>query len=43
MRITINVTDKEIDHICSHVFYDCCSEVESIMLKVQRKVNKGRK
>ena len=41
MKITIEITKKDAIHISgTHTFYDCCAHVESIMLQVQREVNK---
>ncbi len=41
MRIAINLSKDEANHIKSpHTFYDSCSEVESIMRKVQGEVDK---
>lgn len=44
MKITINLTSEEVEHIYpEHDFYDCCSEVEQIMIKVQKEIEKERK
>ena len=39
MKITINLTDEEVDHLKDHTFYNNCSEVEYVMLKVQKAIN----
>lgn len=41
MRIEINMSKKTAQHIRSpHTFYDCCGEVEEVMLKVQKEIDK---
>jgi hypothetical protein len=40
MKITINLTNKEIEHIKNHTFYDSCDCVDNIMRKVQKESNK---
>jgi len=40
MKITINLTKAEIDHIKEHSFVDCCETVWNIMLKVQKESQK---
>jgi hypothetical protein len=42
MKITINLTKEEIGHLRDHTFYDCCSDVEKIMLKVQKEAAKAQ-
>jgi hypothetical protein len=40
MKITININQKTAKHISSpHTFYDCCFEIEQVMLKIQHKVD----
>jgi hypothetical protein len=41
MKITINITNHEANHIKEHTFYDCCGEVDDIMRKVQKKVKEA--
>ena len=41
MKITIDIGKRTADHIKSpHTFYDSCGEVEIVMKKVQREVDK---
>ena len=41
MRITIDISKRDAAHITSpHTFFDCCSEVERIMNKVQKEADK---
>ena len=41
MKIEINISKKTANHIKSpHTFYDCCSEAEEILKKVQKQIDK---
>jgi len=41
MKITIDVLKKDLEHLLpTHTFYDCCSNVERIMLKVQKEAER---
>lgn len=42
MKIEINLTKKEAKHLEHHTFFDDCSEVASIMEKIQRGVLKRK-
>lgn len=40
MKITIDVTKKEADHLQSpHTFYDSCEEADAILVKVQKQID----
>ena len=44
MRVTINLTKKEIEHIYpNHTFYDCCIQVKTIMKRIQDECGKNLK
>ena len=37
MKLTINIRKSDAEHVKEgHTFYDCCEEVERIMLAVQQ-------
>ena len=41
MKITINLTKKEMEHLLpEHTFYDCCGYVQDIMIKIQKECKK---
>ena len=41
MKIEINISKKIANHIRSpHTFYDCCSEAEEVLKKVQKQIDK---
>ena len=43
MKMTITLTEKEVNHLYpDHDFYDCCGEVESIMVKIQQEIRKRK-
>lgn len=44
MEITIRLTRKEANHLASpHDFYDCCQEVDDVLRKVQKQIDKKKK
>ena len=41
MKIEINISKTTAEHIRSpHTFYDCCSEAEEVLQKVQKQINR---
>ena len=41
MKITIDIGKQTSKHISSpHDFYDCCGEVEIVMKKIQKEIDK---
>jgi len=41
MKITINITKKEAEHLKSpHTFYDSCGEADDCLRKVQKEIDK---
>ena len=41
MKIEINISKKIANHIRSpHTFYDCCSEAEEVLKKVQKQIDR---
>jgi len=39
MKIQLNLTNKEVEHIRNHSFSDNCNIVWNILLKIQKRVN----
>ena len=38
VKVTIEISKQEAEHLKDHTFYDSCDEVDEIMRRIQKKV-----
>ena len=43
MKIIINISKKEIEHLKEHTFEDCCISVWDVMNRIQKEIIKRGK